>query len=121
MAEAFFNKYVEDYKAISAGTSGTEFKGKLSDFSNNVVPVMLEVGIDVSQKRTKQLTKETVDSVDKIIVMIEREHCPKYLLDSDKEVFWNIEGPRSSDLDFHRKIRDQIKEKVERLINELDN
>mgnify|MGYP001607246946 FL=1 len=80
---------------------------------------MVEKGIDISNNRPKQLTKEMIDSVDMVIAMVDKEFCPDYLLASKKVKFWDVEDPRHGDLDVHRKARDEIERRVKNLIKEI--
>ena len=77
MAEAFFRKYAPDsYKAISAGTRHT--------FQINPLAVMAmsQIGIDISNQKPKEMTKDMIKKATKIINMgcMEKNFCPTYSL-----------------------------------------
>lgn len=113
MAEAFFNSLSERAKAESAGTNPDE---KIHPWT---IQVMKEVGIDVSQKKPRPLTDKLMQKADKIIVMDSKllENVPsEYLAKSEN---WQIEGLLRKPIEEVRKIRDEIKEKVENLTREL--
>lgn len=76
-----------------------------------VLDVMKEEDIDVSTSIRKQLTEKMVDEADKVIVIMgDEEELPDYLTKSSKLVRWNVADPKGKDLDFTRKVKNQIKE-----------
>ncbi len=113
MAEAFFNRYARG-KAIaeSAGTEPADF------VDPKVVQVMKEIGIDISGKQPRRLTPEMLDSVDRIVTMgcgVEGV-CPASFLPTED---WGLEDPSGKSLAKVREIRDQIENKVKRLVTEM--
>lgn len=117
IAEAFFNKLSGKNKAISAGTYVNEKEGVgLHEF---VVKCMVKEGIDLSKNRRKQLTEQMVKEADKIIVMTEKENLPDYLAGSNKIIFWEVEDGKGQSYEFHLKMRDQIKRRINQLIKEI--
>jgi arsenate reductase len=116
MAPAFFNKLFKNHKAIGAGTHVGEHEGEpLHPF---VIQCMSELGYDLSKNTRKQLTPEMVREADKIIVMTGKENLPDYV-DMSKVVFWKIGDAKDKSLEFHRQIRNQIKNLVEKLVKEI--
>ena len=115
MAEGYYNHFTKTNDAKSAGVSDTAYK-KYPRPVDEVVQVMKEDGINVSEKKVKKVTQEMIDESDKIFVMCEREMCPTFLLNSDKAVFWEVEDPYEMSIDGFRKIRDIIKSKVGQVI-----
>jgi arsenate reductase (thioredoxin) len=114
MAEAFFNRMVEG-KAVgfSAGTQITETINPL------VVEAMQEVGIDISREKPKMLTLDMMDRADKVITMgcgVDGI-CPASIVPSED---WKLEDPAGKPLETVRKIRDEVKLRVEKLIVEMD-
>ena len=78
---------------------------------------MQEVGIDLSTKKPKALTPEMVDHADKVVTMgcgVEGM-CPATWVETED---WELEDPKGKSLEQVRKIRDEIREKVTRLMNE---
>jgi protein-tyrosine-phosphatase len=61
-----------------------------------------------------------IDSADKIFIMCKKEECPQFLLDSNKINFWDIDDPNNTNIDNHKRIRDEIKEKVRELVLVLE-
>ena len=114
MAEAFFNRMVEG-KAVgfSAGTQITETINPL------VVEAMQEIGIDISREKPKLLTLDMMDRADKVITMgcgVEGV-CPASFIPTED---WKLEDPAGKPIEIVRRIRDEIKLKVEKLIVEMD-
>ena len=114
MAEAFFNRIVEG-KAVgfSAGTQITETINPV------VVEAMQEVGIDISREKPKMLTLDMMDRADKVITMgcgVDGI-CPASIVPSED---WKLEDPAGKSIETVRKIRDEVKLRVEKLIVEMD-
>ncbi len=114
MAEAFFNSLSEKGKAISAGIKPDK------EIHPWTVEVMKEIGIDVSCKVPRLLTAELIKKADKIIVMDADLLKITSLKNLSKTENWKIEEPLGKSLNRVRKIRDEIKEKVEQLIKSLE-
>lgn len=83
-----------------------------------VIQCMSEVDYDISSRTRKQLNIEMVNKADKIIVMTHKKNLPSYVTMS-KVTFWNIENPKDTPLEFHRKVRDQIDNLVQQLLKEI--
>lgn len=113
MAEAFFNEMTEGrHRGISAGSQPGDM------VNPNAVETMAELGIDISGSKPKRLTAEMVEEADIVITMGCGENvCPIV----PKEVLeWDLEDPAGMPLERVREIRDQIRERVERLIEAFD-
>ena len=50
------------------------------------------------------------------LVMAEPDTWPDFLKKSDKIIYWDIEDPKEKGIEVHRRVRDEIKSKVEELI-----
>lgn len=115
MAEAFFNNLAGGKaQALSAGT-------QLADEVNPVVvEAMKEAGMDISGNRPKMLTMDMVEKAERMITMgcgAEAEAvCPASFIETED---WALEDPKGKSLEQVRKIRDEIKERVIKLLNEL--
>jgi len=81
------------------------------------VAAMAEVGIDITDQQPKILTTEAVIESDAVITMGCGDACPFF--PGKRYEDWVLEDPAGQDLDFVRKVRDQIKERVENLLHEL--
>ena len=78
-----------------------------------------EASIPFEGQSPKLLTKEMVDRATSIISMgcgVDAEACPtKFLLTED----WELDDPAGQSIEFVRKIRDQIFERVEALAKDV--
>jgi len=114
MAEGFFNKYApEGYKAISAGTK------PVSQINSVAVEVMTEVGIDISNQKSKDITEDMVRNSTKIVNMgcEEKESSPTLFLHNLTD--WNMEDPKGKPIEKVRESRDQIEQKLMKLVTDL--
>ncbi len=112
MAEAFYNYFTHSDNAKSAGI--LDFTpAKYGHPILEVVTVMNEEGIDVSDKIVKTVTEKMYIEADHVYILCSREECPSFLLvNEDKITFWKIKDPFGSTVDNFRLIRDQIKKLV---------
>jgi protein-tyrosine-phosphatase len=83
-----------------------------------VVEAMNEVGVDLSEEFPKPLTDEGVRAVDVVITMGCGDACPIY--PGKKYEDWQLDDPAGQDLETVRRIRDEIDEKVQQLIHDLE-
>jgi len=112
MAEAFFNALAGGRaRALSAGTRPAKAVSPIA------VAAMAEVGIDISHHRPRPLTQELIRQADLIIGMGcgVVESCPRELnltLHED----WGLEETLGRGLEEVRAIRDEIRRRVEALL-----
>ncbi len=113
MAEAFFNKMSEGrHKGISAGSNPA------SQVNPIAVEAMKEVGIDIGGKKPKKLNKEMIMEAEIAITMgCGEDTCP---IVPNELRDWDLEDPKDKILYEVRKIREEIKNRIEALIKELD-
>ncbi|MEN9649760.1 MAG: hypothetical protein RL094_727 [Candidatus Parcubacteria bacterium] len=121
IAEALFiKKFGTAHHVSSAGTkiSGPEQPlGELMPAVNEVLSVMNEEGIDVSQAIRHQLTEQMVNDADKVIVILEEnEEVPDYLVHSPNIERWSVADPKGKDIDATRIIKDQIKQRIDAML-----
>lgn len=120
MAEELFNLYSKRNIGISAGTNTIPFsQQRLCDVAPLTVRVLEDKNIDVSFKNPILLTKELVDSADKVIVLTDRADVPECLLDLDKNKYWNVEDGDGKDYAYHIQMREQIDKLVKELVREI--
>ena len=81
------------------------------------VEVMKEVGIDISNNQPKILTTESVKESDVVITMGCGDACP--IFPGKRYEDWQLEDPAGKDLETVRRIRDEIKSRIETLISEI--
>lgn len=117
MAEAFTNRFATergiDIRAESAGTITGERVNPIA------LVVMREVGVPMDTQRPKQLTQAMADRADRVVTMgcgVDAAACPNRSLIAED---WGLDDPAGQSIDKVREIRDQIRERVGRLLNEL--
>jgi len=115
MAEAFYNYFTKSKNAFSAGTNSNT-STKYPKIPDEICQIMKEENIDVSHQKVKLINKHFVDETKRIFVMCKKNLCPDFLINSDKVIYWEIEDPYQMSVDDMRKIRNQIKVKVQSII-----
>ena len=81
------------------------------------IQAMAEEGIDISTQTPKILTTESVRSSDVVITMGCGDACP--IFPGKRYEDWELEDPAGKGIDTVRRVRDDIRRRVETLINEL--
>lgn len=81
------------------------------------VEAMAEIGVDISDQSPKILTVDAVESSDVVITMGCGDACPVFPGVSYRD--WALPDPAGKGLEAVRPIRDEIRCRVEDLINEL--
>ena len=82
------------------------------------VQAMLEEGIDIAAQQPKVLTDEAVQESDVVITMGCGDACKFY--PGKRYEDWALEDPAGQDIDAVRPIRDDIRARVEALIESLE-
>jgi arsenate reductase (thioredoxin) len=83
----------------------------------NVVQAMAELGIDIAKEFPKPMTDEVVQAADAVITMGCGDACPIY--PGKRYEDWEVDDPAEADLDGVRRIRDDIAERVRRLLGDV--
>src|SRR5262245_48574517 len=78
---------------------------------------MEEIGVDMSEEFPKPLTDEVVRAADVVITMGCGDACPIY--PGKRYEDWELDDPAGQDLETVRRIRNEIDERVQKLISEL--
>ena len=114
MAEAFFNKLAKGQAvAVSAGAKPA------SKVDAKAVEVMKEIGIDISEQRPKALTMKMVEEADVVITMgCGADVCPVVPKRVEE---WKIEDPAGKPVAKFREVRNEIKKRIEKLVDTLKN
>ena len=111
MAAAWFNLLSDPARAraISAGTDpGPRVHPE-------VVTAMREVGVDLSGAPTAKLTTELAQRAQMLITMGCGDRCP--VVPGLKRDDWPLEDPKGQPLEQVRRIRDEIRDRVTRLLD----
>lgn len=82
-----------------------------------VVQAMAELGIDISKERPKLLKDRVVKHADVVITMGCGDACPVYPGKRYEE--WELDDPAGKSIEQVRPIRDEIRQRVRRLIANL--
>ena len=82
-----------------------------------VVDAMEELGIDMSEAFPKPLTDEVVQAADVVVTMGCGDACP--IFPGKRYEDWELDDPAGKDLETVRRIRDEIDQRVQRLVAEL--
>ena len=77
---------------------------------------MEEVGISLAHEQPKKWTMEMLHEVDVVISMGCGDDCP--ILPGKERLDWEITDPAGQDLDFVRRVRDEIQLRVEAFLRE---
>jgi arsenate reductase len=111
MAAALFNALADPTKgrALSAGTNPG---GRVHP---EVVTVMREEGIDLSDARPRRLTTEMASGAELLITMGCGDECP--YVPGLRRDDWPLDDPKGQPLDRVRAIRDEIRRRVEALVD----
>jgi arsenate reductase (thioredoxin) len=88
------------------------------DINPAVIEAMDELGVDLDEEFPKPLTDEVVRAADVVITMGCGDACPIY--PGKKYEDWVLDDPEGQDLASVRRIRDEIDDKVRRLVDELE-
>lgn len=100
--------------AVRVYTGGSQPSAELNPV---VVQAMDEVGVDLRGEFPKPWTDEIVRAVDAVISMGCGDVCPVY--PGKRYADWDLEDPDGKDLATVRRIRDEIRTRVEALLGEL--
>jgi protein-tyrosine-phosphatase len=115
MSQALFERAAGDrHHALSAG-SEADPHGRVHP---QVLEVMDELGIDLSDRRPQRLTGELARQADVIVTMGCGDACP--YVPGTRYVDWELEDPKDRPVDEVRATRDEIARRVEALVAELD-
>ena len=82
-----------------------------------VVEAMAELGVDMGEEFPKPLTDEFIRAADVVITMGCGDACPIY--PGKRYEDWDLEDPAGKDLEMVRRIRDEIDERVQKLVGDL--
>lgn len=107
--------------ARSLSPGGIEIFSGGSEPADQVNPaaieVMREVGIDISQFQPQRFTDELLHRVDVVVTMGCGDTCP--YIPGKRYVDWPLDDPKGRPVEEVRRIRDDIKSRVEDLLTQL--
>ncbi len=100
--------------ALSAGTLADPDGGVHPE----VIEVMREIGIDLSDRRPQKLTHEIAQQADVVVTMGCGDACP--YIPGKRYIDWELGDPNGRPIDEVRATREEIAQRVNALVSELD-
>lgn len=115
MSAALFERAASGrHRALSAG-SEADPGGRVHP---EVVAVMGERGLDLSERRPQRLSSELAERADVVVTMGCGDACP--YIPGKRYGDWDLPDPAGRPLDEVRVLRDDIAQRVRGLVDELD-
>jgi protein-tyrosine-phosphatase len=112
MSQALFERAAAgQHTALSAGTTPGE------RVHPEVVAVMHELGIELSDRTPRLLTRALAEQADLVITMGCGDSCP--YIPGKRYLDWDLPDPNGRPIEEVRRLRDVIAQRVARLIAEL--
>ena len=113
MSAALFERAAAGrHEALSAGTTPAE------RVHPEVVEVMRELGVDLSARTPRRLTRELAERADVVVTMGCGDECP--YIPGKRYLDWELADPKGRSVDEVRATRDEIARRVTGLVAELD-
>jgi glutathione/glutaredoxin type arsenate reductase len=109
MAEGFAR--VLGHGIVEVFSAGSNASGKVNA---DAIKVMAEVGIDISAHRSKGFNDLPFGRFDWVVTMGCGDICP-FVPGEDRQD-WQIRDPKGKGLEFFREVREDIRDKVEHII-----
>ncbi len=119
MAEGLLRDMAEDrVEVASAGVAPTHVRPE-------AIEAMKEVGIDISNHRSKSIDELTTRAFDHVITVCDNanQHCPTFP-GAYSRVHWSIEDPAAVEgddktrLEAFRRARDELRERLRKFIED---
>ena len=115
MSAALFEHAAQGrHRALSAG-SEADPNGHVHP---EVVEVMRELGIDLSDRRPQRLSRELAEQADVVVTMGCGDACP--FIPGKRYIDWELPDPKGRPIDEVRATRDDINRRVADLLTELE-
>jgi protein-tyrosine-phosphatase len=109
------------FERAAAGRHSSESAGSIAEPGGRVHPevveVMRELGVDLSERKPQRLTDELAARADVLVTMGCGDTCPYF--PGKRYIDWDLPDPKGRPTDEVRATRDQIAQLVERLADEL--
>jgi arsenate reductase (thioredoxin) len=114
MSQALFERAAgERHRALSAGTTPAE------RVHPEVVEAMSQLGVDLSGRTPRLLTRELAEQADVVVTMGCGDECP--YIPGKRYLDWDLEDPKGRTVGEVRETRDEIERRVRGLVAELDH
>jgi protein-tyrosine-phosphatase len=113
MSAALFEQAARGkHHAISAGTTPADH------VHPEVIEIMREIGIDLSDRKPQLLTRELAERTDVVVTMGCGDQCP--FIPGKRYIDWELPDPSGQPVVTVRATRDEIAIKVTSLLDELN-
>jgi arsenate reductase len=113
MSRALFERAAEGRHSVdAAGTTPAE------RVHPEVIEVMSEIGIDLSERVPRRLTTALAEGADIVVTMGCGEECP--YIPGKRYLDWDLPDPKDQPIERVRATRDLIAQRVAGLLAELD-
>jgi arsenate reductase len=114
MSQALFTRATgSTHQALSAGTTPA------AHVHPEVIEVMRELGIDLSDRTPQLLTRELAERADVVVTMGCGNQCP--YIPGQRYIDWELSDPHGQPTEQVREIRDDIARRTKRLVADLDS
>ncbi len=114
MSRALFDR-------AAGGRHTSDSAGSVADPAGHVHPevvtVMDELGIDVSERRPQPLARALAEQADVVVTMGCGDSCP--YIPGKRYLDWDLPDPKGQSADAVRAIRDEIQARVDELLADL--
>ncbi|WP_231442619.1 arsenate reductase ArsC [Brevibacterium zhoupengii] len=114
MAAGFLRELGAD--RVEVRSAGSEPAHQLNQIA---AEAMAEVGIDITAQQPKILTPDTVKTSDVVITMGCGDACP--IFPGKRYEDWELDDPAGQGIETVRIIRDDIRARIEALLNSLED
>ncbi|WP_240372612.1 arsenate reductase ArsC [Brevibacterium zhoupengii] len=114
MAAGFLRELGAD--RVEVRSAGSEPAHQLNP---TAAEAMAEVGIDITDQHPKILTPDTVKTSDVVITMGCGDACP--IFPGKRYEDWELDDPAGQGIETVRAIRDDIRARIEALLNSLED
>ncbi len=112
MSAALFERAADgEHRALSAGTTPADHVHR------EVVEVMNELNIDLSDRTPQLLTRDLAEQADVVVTMGCGDQCP--LIPGKRYIDWELPDPSGQPIAVVRVTRDRIAAQVKTLLDEL--
>ena len=110
------------FEHAAAGRHTSESAGSIAEPGGRVHPevvdVMNELGIDLSDRKPQRLTDDLAARADVLVTMGCGDTCPYF--PGKRYIDWDLPDPKGRPIDEVRATRDEIARRVDDLVAELD-
>jgi arsenate reductase (thioredoxin) len=108
------------FERAASGRHTADSAGSVADPDGHVHPevvaVMRELGIDLSDRRPQPLTRELAERADVVVTMGCGDSCP--VIPGKRYLDWDLPDPKGRPIEAVRAIRDEIARRVDALVAE---